>query len=335
MKPSKPKRKRLQMGDYVAGVETGDRSVLAQAITLVESNAPAHMELSQDVITELLPLTGNSIRIGITGVPGVGKSTFIEAFGLHLCELGHSVAVLAIDPSSSISRGSILGDKTRMEELSRKPECFIRASPSGGNLGGVARKSRETMLLCEAAGFDVILIETAGVGQSETTVRSMVDFFLLLALTGAGDELQGIKRGIMELADAVVINKADGDNKMKAETTRQEYNGALHYLHPSTDGWQTIARTCSSLTGDGISEVWETIQEFSRLTEASGVMEKRRQQQTLAWMHTLLDEELHRRFFLNPKVKSLQPILENQVFKNEISVAKAVKQLLKTLPETK
>lgn len=323
-----PKRRRLQTDDYVAGIEAGDRTLLSRAITLVESDAPAHFQQAQEVLTRIMPRTGNAVRIGITGVPGVGKSTFIEAFGLHLCRSGHRVAVLAVDPSSSLTRGSILGDKTRMEHLSREPACFIRPSPSSGHLGGVTRKSRETLLLCEAAGFDVILIETVGVGQSEVTVRSMVDFFLLLALTGAGDELQGIKKGVIELADAIVINKADGDNKQKAATTRREYANALHYLHPATDGWKTRASTCSALTGDGIPEVWSMVEDFRETGGASGVFNSRRQQQLLEWMQTLVLDELQSRFLHHPSVSALRGELESKVADGTLPVATAVQQLL-------
>ncbi|MEZ5276567.1 MAG: methylmalonyl Co-A mutase-associated GTPase MeaB [Opitutaceae bacterium] len=322
------RRRKLATADYIRGIESGDRTILARAITLVESDAPGHFHQAQEVLTAIMPRTGRAVRIGITGVPGVGKSTFIEAFGLHLCRSGHRVAVLAIDPSSSLTRGSILGDKTRMEFLSREPDCFIRPSPSSGHLGGVTRKSRETLLLCEAAGFDVILIETVGVGQSEVTVRSMVDFFLLLALTGAGDELQGIKKGVIELADAIVINKADGDNKQKAANTRREYANALHYLHPATDGWTTRATTCSSLTGEGIAEVWTMIGEFRERGLRSGVFEKRRRHQLLEWMRTLVTDELQSRFLHHPSVAAIRESLEKEVAAGTLPVATAVERLL-------
>ncbi|RME72531.1 MAG: methylmalonyl Co-A mutase-associated GTPase MeaB [Verrucomicrobia bacterium] len=323
-----PRRRDLTVDDYLRGIEQGNRTLLARAITLIESNAPRHHALARELVNRLLPRTGKSIRIGITGIPGAGKSTFIEAFGLRLCEAGHKVAVLAVDPSSSLTGGSVLGDKTRMENLSRHPNAFIRPSPSGGTLGGVARKSRETMLACEAAGFDVIIVETVGVGQSETTVRSMVDFFLLLAITGAGDELQGLKRGIMELADAIVINKADGDNKPRAESTRQQYEMALHYLQPATDGWKTATRTCSALTGEGVPEVWEMIETFRRITTASGVFEKRRRRQTVEWMNTLLEEGLRTRFLQNPVVAARRAELEREVLEGRLSAAAAVETLL-------
>jgi LAO/AO transport system kinase len=247
----RPQRRRLSVDDYVSGVLAGDRTILGRAISLVESNALAHLDMAQEVLKQLLPHTGRSIRVGITGVPGVGKSTFIESFGMHLLAQGHRVAVLAVDPSSSVTRGSILGDKTRMERLARENDAFIRPSPTGGGRGGVARKTRETILVCEAAGFDVVLLETVGVGQSETMVRSMVDFFLLLMLAGAGDELQGIKKGIMELADALAITKADGDNIHKTQNARADYNRALHYLAQATEGWHTRAYTCSAVTREG------------------------------------------------------------------------------------
>ena len=234
-----PARQKLTLDDYERGILEGNRMILSRAITLIESNAPKHFDPAQELVQRVLPHTGGAIRVGITGVPGVGKSTFIEALGCTLCQEGHKVAVLAVDPSSSVSGGSILGDKTRMEYLTREPRAFIRPSPSSGTLGGVTRKSRETLLLCEAAGYDVILVETVGVGQSETTVRSMVDFFMVLVLTGAGDDLQGIKKGIIELADAIVVNKADGDNRRKALVTRADYEQILHYLRPATEGWTT------------------------------------------------------------------------------------------------
>jgi len=323
------KRRRLTVDEYVAGVLAGDRNVLAQTITLVESNASAHFDTAQEVLRQLLPHTGQSIRVGITGVPGVGKSTFIEALGLHLIEQGHRVAVLAVDPSSTVTRGSILGDKTRMEQLSQDLRAFIRPSPSSGTLGGVTRKSRETMLVCEAFGFDVILVETVGVGQSETTVRSMVDFFLLLMLSGAGDELQGIKKGIMELADALLINKADGENKVRARGAKAEYNRALHYLAPATEGWQTRAHTCSAATGEGIHEVWEVVEKFRHSTTVSGTFEKRRRNQILDWVYTMVEEHLRKSFFEHAGVKRIRTDVEQAVVEGHMPPTVAVQELIK------
>lgn len=326
---------RLSVEQYVQGVRENNRTILAQAITLVESNSAAHMEMAQEVIKRLLPHTGQSIRIGITGVPGAGKSTFIEAFGTMLCEKGHRVAVLAVDPSSTVTRGSILGDKTRMELLSRNPNAFIRPSATGGTLGGVNRKTRETMLLCEAAGYDVILIETVGVGQSETTVRSMVDFFLLLMLTGAGDELQGIKKGVIEIADALLINKADGENKQRALVARGEYNRVLHYLQPATAGWQTKAYMCSALTGEGIEDIWDVVGQFREQTTRTGGFEARRKAQALDWMHSMTHDYLRSTFYSNPNVASLLPQIEQAVACGEISATSAVQQLVAIFEKTR
>ena len=323
-----PRRRRLSVDEYVEGVLAGDRNVVAQAITLVESNALAHLEMSQEVLRRVLPETGKSIRIGITGVPGVGKSTFIEALGIYLCNQGHRVAVLAVDPSSKVTGGSILGDKTRMEDLSKDTRAFIRPSPSAGTLGGVTRKSRETILICEAAGFDVILVETVGVGQSETTVRSMVDFFLLLMLAGAGDELQGIKKGIMELADSLLINKADGDNKPRAKAARLEYNRALHYLAPATEGWETHAYTSSALTGEGILELWGVVEDFRRKTADSGVLEKRRRAQTLDWVYSMVEEHLRSSFFQNAGVERIRAEIEHEVVWGRLPPTAAVQRLI-------
>ena len=266
----------LSAQDYAAGVRAGDAMVLARAITLVESTLGKHGEIAGELMQFLLPHRDNTVRIGITGVPGVGKSTFIEAFGLFLCEAGHRVAVLAVDPTSAISGGSILGDKTRMEKLSRHPAAYIRPSPSGGALGGVTRKTRETITLCEAAGYDVILVETVGVGQSEIAVRSMTDFFLLLALTGAGDELQGIKKGIVEMADGMAVTKADGDNVAAAERLKLELAQVLHFLAPATVGWQPQVLTCSALRGSGIEDVWKLVERFRAEMMASGEWSARR-----------------------------------------------------------
>jgi LAO/AO transport system kinase len=322
------KRKERSVKEYVEGVLNNDRTILAQAITLVESNAAKHMDIAQQVLNELLPHVGKSIRIGITGVPGAGKSTFIEAFGTFLCEQGHRVAVLAVDPSSSLTGGSILGDKTRMETLARHPRAFIRPSPSGGTLGGVHRKTRETMMLCEAAGYDIILVETVGVGQSEFVVRGMVDFFLMLVLTGAGDELQGMKRGIMELTDAIVINKADGDNKPKALAAQKEYNQFLHYLRPATPGWETKAYTCSALLGEGIEEIWRVIEKFVETTKRSGVFDMRRRHQQKDWIYSMIKDYLETSFFSHPAVKEKLPIIENNVISGTQSVTSAVRELI-------
>ncbi|UQX54480.1 methylmalonyl Co-A mutase-associated GTPase MeaB [Cytobacillus pseudoceanisediminis] len=309
------------------GILNGSRGLLARAITLIESNAEHHFLHAQEILHKLLPHSGQSLRIGITGVPGAGKSTFIESFGTYLCDLGLKVAVLAVDPSSSLSGGSILGDKTRMEQLSRNPRAFIRPSPSAGKLGGVHRKTRETMLLCEAAGFDVILVETVGVGQSEVIVRDMVDFFMLLTLTGAGDELQGMKKGIMELADAVIVNKADGSNKKLAEKTKAEYNRILHFLQPATKGWQTRAYTCSSVLKEGIPEIWKVIKTFEDTAKSSGVFEERRRLQTKQWIHSMILDQLQFSFFYHPAIKPLLPKIENEVISGNRTVTSAVEEL--------
>lgn len=325
----KPKHRLvLSEDDYVSGVSQGSRMTLARAITLIESNNPRHFAKAQRVLQRLLPLTGKALRIGITGVPGAGKSTIIEALGNMLCDEGHRVAILTVDPTSSVTRGSILGDKTRMGTLSRRPEAFIRPSPAGGTLGGVARKSRETMLMCEAAGYDIILIETVGVGQSETTVRSMVDFFMLVVLTGAGDELQGIKKGIMELADAIVINKADGDNLMKAQVARGEYERMIEYIRPATPGWPTHAYLCSAVKHTGLPELWKVIQIFQQMTGESGVFRKRRDGQLLDWMHSMIDEHLHNLFFDDPVITGRMPEVREAVLDGTISPTQAVAELI-------
>ena len=323
------KRKTLTEDELVEGVEKGDRVILSRAITLIESNSPKHFAKAQRVLQRLLPKTGNALRIGITGVPGAGKSTTIEAFGNMLCDMGHKVAVLTIDPTSSVTRGSILGDKTRMGTLSRRPEAFIRPSPAGGTLGGVARKSRETMLMCEAAGYDIILIETVGVGQSETTVRSMVDFFMLIVLTGAGDDLQGIKKGIMELADAIVINKADGDNLVRAKVARGEYERMIEFIRPATEGWPTHAYLASAVEKTGLKELWEVIQVFKKLTTESGVFQKRRDAQLLDWMHAMIDEHLHNLFFGDAVITGRMPEIREAVLTGVISPTQAVAELVK------
>ncbi|MBR5914423.1 MAG: methylmalonyl Co-A mutase-associated GTPase MeaB [Selenomonadaceae bacterium] len=326
----RPKRRTtLTEDEIVEGVINGDRVILSRAITLIESNNPKHFAKAQRVLQRLLPRTGKALRIGITGVPGAGKSTLIEAFGNMLCDEGHRVAILAVDPTSSVTRGSILGDKTRMGTLSRRPEAFIRPSPAGGTLGGVARKSRETMLMCEAAGYDVILIETVGVGQSETTVRSMVDFFMLVVLTGAGDELQGIKKGIMELADAIVVNKADGDNLIRAKVTRGEYERMIEFIRPATEGWETHAYLASAIKKTGLQELWQVIQIFKRLTTESGVFQRRRDNQLLDWMNAMVDEHLHNIFFGDAVVMGRMPEIKDAVLRGIISPTQAVAELVK------
>ena len=314
----KRKRRELTTDDYVDGILKGDRVILSRAITLTESLNPEHQRMAQEVIERCLPHAGNSLRIGITGVPGVGKSTFIEAFGKHLTGIGKRIAVLAIDPSSERSKGSILGDKTRMELLSTDPNAFIRPSPSGLTLGGVARKARETIVLCEAAGFDIIIVETVGVGQSETVVKSMVDFFLLLMLAGAGDELQGIKRGIMEMADALVINKADGDNVHAAEVARTRYQSALHLFPLNENGWVVPVATCSSIEHTSIDKVWQIMCDFEQHTKANGFFDKNRNEQNVRIFYDWIDFTIKNNFFNNPavqhKIDELLPkVLEGRI----------------------
>lgn len=323
-----PRRAKLSLDDYVNGVLAGDRTTLGRAITLIESNAPAHREQAQQLLTRLLPQTGRARRVGITGIPGAGKSTFIEAFGCHLTGLGLKIAVLAIDPSSTLTGGSILGDKVRMEQLSRQPGAFIRPSPSGGSLGGVARKTREAILVCEAAGFDVVLVETVGVGQNEVTVRSMVDFFLVLMIAGAGDEMQGIKKGVIELADALVINKADGDNLPRCTATQAEMKRVLHWLHPATEGWATPALLASSLTRAGVPEVWQMTEAFFENTRLSGVLQQRRQRQAVEWMHALVLESLRARFYASPAVKARVVSVEDAVANGRQPALAAAMELL-------
>ena len=298
---------------YVNGVLQGDKRIVSKAITLIESSLPSHLPTARNVIDHLLPRTGHAMRIGISGVPGVGKSTFIESFGKKLIREGYRTAVLAIDPSSSITGGSIMGDKTRMMTLTQEQDLFIRPSPAGTMLGGVARKTRETLVVCEAAGFDIILVETVGVGQSETTVASMVDFFLVMLLAGAGDEIQGIKRGILELADAVVINKADGDNIEKAKEAKKDYQSALSILYTSSLLWRPPVMTCSAVTLKGLDEIWKTIIDHRERMEAAGELTARRRKQALAWMWDLIQEGLKARFFRNEDVKRLLPKIMEEV----------------------
>lgn len=322
------KRRQLSAEDYFNGLRSGDKALFGQAITLIESTLDSHQDIAQQIVELSLPYTGNSIRIGITGVPGVGKSSFIDKFGMYLISSGHKVAVLAVDPSSERSGGSILGDKTRMEDLSKERNAFIRPSPTAGSLGGVARKTRETIAVCEAAGFDVILIETVGVGQSETAVYGMVDFFLLLMLAGAGDELQGIKRGIMEMCDAIFINKSDGDNITKAKRAKIEYSNAIHLLPASPSGWMPVVDTCSAKTGDGIPKVWQTILDYKKYAEENGYFEKKRKEQNLLVIRQTVNDRIQQQFFNHPEIKTLLPQLEERVCKQELSPYIAARQLL-------
>lgn len=310
------------------GLLHGDRVKLGKAITLVESNLPAHQDDAARLVERCLSYSGNSIRIGVTGVPGVGKSTFIEALGMHLISQGNKIAVLAIDPSSERSKGSILGDKTRMEQLSAQEMAFIRPSPSAGTLGGVTRKTRETILLCEAAGHNVIFVETVGVGQSETAVKSMTDFFCLLMLAGAGDELQGIKRGIMEMADAVLINKADGDNVNKAKSMIPTYQNALHFFPSSESGWSAKVLDCSSINGYNIDVVWEMILEYKALTTNNGYFEQNRRNQEVSRLHLSVNEYLQRSFYSDPLVLQSIADYENQIAQMKISPYQAARMLI-------
>ncbi len=328
VKPARPKREDLPIEELAEKILARDRTALARGITLVESNSEKHAEAAKRLLEKLMPHTGNSLRIGVSGIPGAGKSTLIEALGLYLINREHHVAVLAVDPSSSVTKGSILGDKTRMEKLSREENCFIRPSPSGGTLGGVTRKSRETVLLCEAAGYDVILIETVGVGQSEIAVRSMVDFFLLLMVAGAGDELQGIKRGIIEIADALVFNKADGENKKRTEIAAEEFSRAVKFFPEATPGWKTKVLTVSALTGEGIAQIWETVLAFEKLTKQNGEFEKRRKAQITDWIFTTIENELKRRFYSSPEVRAVLPEIKENAVNGKITPFEAVERLL-------
>lgn len=323
----KKKTEDVNIPQLAQQVRDGSRLYLSKAITLVESSNLEHRQQAQKLLQELLPHTGNAVRIGITGVPGAGKSSFIEAFGTMLAKMGKKVAVLAIDPSSSLSGGSILGDKTRMEELVKQPNAFVRPSPTAGTLGGVHKKTRETMLLCEAAGYDVILIETVGVGQSETYVRGMVDFFLLLVLTGAGDELQGMKKGIMELADTIIVHKADGDNVRPAKRTMQEYKQILHFLQPATPGWITRALAVSSLEQKGLTDVWDTINEFVETGQHNHYFSIRRREQTRDWFRSMITDHLIDTFYGNAQHKEQVSILEQQILKGELTVSQGVESL--------
>lgn len=314
--------------DLASRVLAGDRRALARAITLVESTRADHRAAAEALLTQVLPRGGKAVRLGITGVPGVGKSTFIEAFGLHLIGQGHRVAVLAVDPTSRRSRGSILGDKTRMEELSRMPEAFIRPSPAGRTLGGVARRTREAMLVCEAAGFDVVIVETVGVGQSETAVADMADMFLLLLQPGSGDELQGFKRGIMELADLVVVNKADGELAKAAERAAADYRGALQFLRPASKSWRPEVLKCSALTGTGVPEVWEAVGRYRAALEEAGELAEKRAEQALDWMWAELGESLLASLRAHPGVAKQLPDMEDQVRAGRLAPTQAAERLL-------
>lgn len=312
----------------IDGILKGDSTTLARAITLVESTDKRHQKKAHELVERCLSKKSETIRIGITGVPGVGKSTFIESFGKTLTALGKKVAVLAVDPTSSVSKGSILGDKTRMDKLVRDPDAFIRPSPSGTSLGGVARKTRETIVLCEAAGYNVILVETVGVGQSETAVHSMVDFFLLLKLPGAGDELQGIKRGIMEMADALVINKADGDNIKRAKFAKSEFSRALHLYPPKENGWVPKVLSCSALDNKGIPEIWKMIQDYGKAVKKKGHFKAKRQEQNKYWLIQTLESRLKQHFYQNKKIRKELELLQVEVIENRISPFKAAEKLL-------
>ena len=322
------KRHQYSVAEYVEGILKGNITILSQAVTLVESSLHEHQLLAQEIIEKCLPFAGNSMRIGITGVPGAGKSTSIDVFGIHLLKQGHKLAVLAIDPSSERSKGSILGDKTRMEALSREKNAFIRPSPSAGSLGGVARKTRETIILCEAAGFDTVFVETVGVGQSETAVHSMVDFFLLIQLAGTGDELQGIKRGIMEMADGIIINKADGDNVDKAQLAAAQFRNALHLFPSAASGWFPKVLTYSGYYNIGIKEIWDMVDEYMAFTKKNGYFDYKRREQAKYWMYESINDTLRDEFYNNPAVSAQLGITERQVLDNEITPFIAAKRMM-------
>lgn len=324
-------RRQYTPSEFVEGILKGNITILSQAVTLVESAKYEHQLLAQEIIEKCLPAAGKSVRIGITGVPGAGKSTSIDVFGIHLLKKGHKLAVLAIDPSSERSKGSILGDKTRMEALSREKNAFIRPSPSAGSLGGVARKTRETIILCEAAGFDTVFVETVGVGQSETAVHSMVDFFLLIQLAGTGDELQGIKRGIMEMADGIIINKADGDNIDKANLAAAQFRNALHLFPASESGWFPKVLTYSGYYNIGIKEIWDMVDAYVTFTKKNGFFDYKRREQSKYWMYESINDTLRDTFYNNPAVQSNLLHTENQVLNNEITPFVAAKRMIDLL----
>lgn len=321
-------QKRLSLQEYIDGILSGNRVILSRAITLIESQLLQDKTLAQDLLEQLLPHTGQSIRIGITGVPGVGKSTFIEVFGKNITDQNKKIAVLAIDPTSQITKGSIMGDKTRMEELSHNPLAYIRPSPAGNTLGGVANKTRETILLCEAAGYEIILVETVGVGQSETVVKGMVDFFLLLMLAGAGDELQGIKRGIIEMADAIAITKADGDNLQSSKNARLEYLNALHLYPASHNNWQTPVLTCSAINNSGITEIWDTILLYVKKMKSNDFWEQNRQKQNVEWLYTFIRQTLEEDFYNNPIVKDKLSHIKESILTGKMLPIQGAKTLL-------
>ncbi len=323
------KRKRLSVEEYISGILNGNRLILSQAITLVESQNPNHQELAHQIIEQCLPHSGKSFRLGLTGTPGVGKSTFVESFGKRLLKEEKKIAILAIDPTSQVTKGSILGDKTRMQDLSVHPNVFVRPSPAGDSLGGVARATRETIILCEAAGFDFIIIETVGVGQSETAVHSMVDFFLLLLLPNSGDELQGIKRGVMEMADLIAINKADGENIQAAKLAKKQCRNALHLFPAKDSNWIATAETCSALTGDGINTIFERIESYQNQTKINGYLEHHRKQQAKFWLDESIGQSLKNLFYYNSKIQAAYPKIEQQVISGQISPFKAATELLK------
>ncbi len=334
---NRPKRKKreLSVAEFVEGIVKGDVTILSQAVTLVESVKPEHQTVAQEVIEKCLPYTGNSIRVGISGVPGAGKSTSIDVFGLHVLEkYAGKLAVLAIDPSSERSKGSILGDKTRMEKLSVHPKSFIRPSPAAGSLGGVARKTRETIVLCEAAGYDKIFVETVGVGQSETAVHSMVDFFLLIQLAGTGDELQGIKRGIMEMADGIIINKADGDNLERAKLAATQFRNALHLFPAPESGWTPQVMTYSGFYNLGVKEIWDMVYDYIRFVKENGYFEYRRNEQSKYWMYESINEQLRNNFYHHPKIDNLLKKKEQDVLQGHLTSFVAAKELLDTYFET-